>query len=247
MSSNPSNQPERNMTDDARALPKIITILREPGAAERFLLGLLGPDDTRITQSYDDGDLRQNLAYHALAACLHFALWLRENGDSSSAPCKERDTRARISELEERVRNFEETAAKEAENEILRHQEQEALHQGRATHLDEVLRQLQEANADIAKLTQSRDKAKAQVEELTSALTQTRQLCEQAEVGVKSFLRTEKTPPPGAKSTTSYSLQQHPSPRQNAVSGNSMNLGSQVTASVAPYVGVVSGKDHGGS
>lgn len=78
-------------------------------------------------------------------------------------------------------------------------------------------------------------------------LTQARQLCEQAEVGAKSFLTTEKTPPPGAKSSTSSSLQQHPSPRQNAASGNSMNLGSQVTASVAPYVGVVSGKDQVGS
>ncbi|TQD76228.1 hypothetical protein C1H46_038255 [Malus baccata] len=62
-----------NMTDDTRASPEIIAMLREPGAAERFLLGLLGPDDTRITQSYDDGVLRQNLAYHALAnTCFGF-------------------------------------------------------------------------------------------------------------------------------------------------------------------------------
>jgi len=42
-------------------------VLREPAAAERVLLGLLGPDDTRIMQEYDDGGLRQNLSHHALA------------------------------------------------------------------------------------------------------------------------------------------------------------------------------------
>lgn len=47
--------------------------------------------------------------------------------------------------------------------------EQEALHQERATRLDEVFRQLEEANTDIAKLTHSRDEGKARVKELTSA------------------------------------------------------------------------------
>ena len=49
-----------------RDSPEIISMLREPAAAERVLLGLLGPDDTRIMQEYDDGGLRQNLSHHAL-------------------------------------------------------------------------------------------------------------------------------------------------------------------------------------
>ena len=60
--------------------PQIISILRDPAAAERVLLDLLGPADTRIIQEYIDGDLKQNLAHHALAVsdcrpeCHHFSI-----------------------------------------------------------------------------------------------------------------------------------------------------------------------------
>ncbi|XP_004292358.1 PREDICTED: uncharacterized protein LOC101303010 isoform X2 [Fragaria vesca subsp. vesca] len=151
---------------------EIISILRDPAAAERVLLDLLGPADTRIIQEYIDGDLKQNLAHHALASCLHLAMWLRDTGDVS----KERDeANARVADLENRVRNFGETTTKqEAVIEILRQQilkyssmkreyeskldgllndvshqrqkaemweskwkEQEALHQEKATRLEE--------------------------------------------------------------------------------------------------------------
>lgn len=42
-------------------------MLRDPAAAERVLLDLLGPADARIMQEYADGGLKQNLAHHALA------------------------------------------------------------------------------------------------------------------------------------------------------------------------------------
>lgn len=52
---------------DTRASLETISMLREPAAAERTLLSLLGPADTRIMQEYDDSGLRKNLAHHALS------------------------------------------------------------------------------------------------------------------------------------------------------------------------------------
>ncbi|KAI5315465.1 PREDICTED: ethylene-responsive mRNAion factor At4g13040 [Prunus dulcis] len=205
MPSNDVNLPDGNATD-TRDSPEIISMLREPAAAEKVLLGLLGPDDTKIMQEYDDGGLRQNLSYHALAACLHFAMWLRENGESSLASRERDEARARVAELEEKVRNVEE---------IMKHQVQEyksklnglqndvdqqrqkaafcerkwkqqlALHQEKSTRLEEVLRQLVEANSNLAKDTQSLDVARTRIEKLTGALTRTRKLYKQAEVEVK--------------------------------------------------------------
>ncbi|CAL9023204.1 unnamed protein product [Prunus brigantina] len=189
-----------------RASSEIISVLREPAAAERVLLGLLGPDDTRIMQEYDNGGLRQNLSHHALSACLHFAMWLRENGESSLASRERDEARARVAELEENVRNVEE---------ILRHQvqeyesklnglqndvdqlsqkaelcernwkEQEALHQEKDTLMVEVLRLREEAISELAKVTQSHDVARTRIKNLTGALTRSRKLYEQAEVEVK--------------------------------------------------------------
>ncbi|KAI5315462.1 hypothetical protein L3X38_044638 [Prunus dulcis] len=205
--SNDVNLPEGNATH-TRASSEIISVLREPTAAERVLLGLLGPDDTRIMQEYNDGGLSQNLSHHALAACLHFATWLRENGESSLASREGNEARAHVAELEERFRYVEE---------ILRHQlqdyesklnglqnnvdqlrqkadfcerkwkEQEALHQEKATRLEEVLRQLEEANSNLAKVTQSHDMARTRIEKLTGPLTLNMKLYDQAEVEVKKF------------------------------------------------------------
>ncbi|KAI5315463.1 hypothetical protein L3X38_044639 [Prunus dulcis] len=206
MPSNDVNLPEGNATH-TRASSEIISVLREPAAAERVLLGLLGPDDTKIMQEYDDdGGLRQNLSHHALAACLHFAMWLREHGESSLASRERDEARARVAELEENVRNVEE---------ILRHQvqeyefklnglqndvdqlsqkaelyernwkEQEALHQEKDTLMVEVLRLREEAISELAKVTQSHDVARTRIKKLTGALTRSRKLYEQAEVEVK--------------------------------------------------------------
>ncbi|BFG42695.1 hypothetical protein CerSpe_289690 [Prunus speciosa] len=199
--SNDVNLPEGNATH-TRASPEVISMLRDPAAAERVLLGLLGPDDTRIMQEYDDGGLRQNLAHHALGACLHFAMWLRENGESSLASRERDEARARVAELEERVRHVEEILRhlvqeyeslqnnvdqlrQKAEFSERKWKEQEALHQEKATRLEEVLSQLEEANSDLAKVTQSHDVARTRIEKLTGALTRTRKLYEQAEVEVK--------------------------------------------------------------
>ncbi|CAL9023205.1 unnamed protein product, partial [Prunus brigantina] len=205
MPSNDVSQPEGNATR-TRASPDIISMLREPAAAERVLLGLLGPDDTRIMQEYDDSGLRQNLAHHALGACLHFAMWLRENGESSLASRERDEARARVAELEERVRHVEEILrhlVQEYESKLnglqynvdqlrpkaefceRKWKEQEALHQEKATLLEGVLRQLVEANSNLAKDTQSLDVARTRIEKLTGALTQTRKLYKQAEVEVK--------------------------------------------------------------
>ncbi|CAL2280160.1 unnamed protein product [Prunus armeniaca] len=205
MPSNDVNLPEGNATH-RRASSEIISVLREPAAAERVLLGLLGPDDTRIMQEYDDGGLRQNLSHHALSACLHFAMWVRENGESSLASRERDEARARVAELEENVRNVEE---------ILRHQvqeyesklnglqndvdqlsqkaelcernwkEQKALHQEKDTLMVEVLRLREEAISELAKVTQSHDMARTRIKNLTGALTRSRKLYEQAEVEVK--------------------------------------------------------------
>ncbi|PQP95942.1 uncharacterized protein Pyn_04016 [Prunus yedoensis var. nudiflora] len=205
--SNDVNLPEGNATH-TRASSEIINVLREPAAAERVLLGLLGPDDTRIMQEYNDGGLRQNLSHHAPGACLHFATWLRENRESSLASREGNEARAHVAELEERFRYVEE---------ILRHQvqgyesklnglqnnvdqlrqkadfcerkwkEQEALHQEKATRLEDVLRQLEEANSNLAKVTQSHDMARTRIEKLTGALTLNKKLYDQAEVEVEKF------------------------------------------------------------
>ncbi|XP_021814180.1 uncharacterized protein LOC110756980 [Prunus avium] len=157
-------------------------------------------------QEYDDGGLRQNLSHHALGACLHFAMWLREDGESSLASRERDEARARVAELEENVRNVEE---------ILRHQvqeyesklsglqnhvdqlsqkaelcernwkEQEALHQEKDTLMVEVLRLREEAISELAKVTQSHDVARTRIKNLTGALTRSRKLYEQAEVEVK--------------------------------------------------------------
>ncbi|XP_021814208.1 uncharacterized protein LOC110757002 [Prunus avium] len=130
MPSNDVNLPDGNGTH-TRDSPEIISMLREPAAAERVLLGLLGPDDTKITQEYDDGGLRQNLSHHALAACLHFAMWLRENRESSLASRERDEARARVAELKERVRHVEE---------ILRHlvQEYESKLNGLQNNVDQL-------------------------------------------------------------------------------------------------------------
>ncbi|XP_034228506.1 uncharacterized protein LOC117637662 isoform X2 [Prunus dulcis] len=198
--------PSNDNATRTRASPEIISMLREPAAAERVLLGLLGPDDTRIMQEYDDGGLRQNLAHHALGACVHFAMWLKENGESSLASRERNEARARVAGLEERVRHVEEILrhlVQEYESKLnglqnnvdqlrpkaefceRKWKEQEALHQEKATRLEEVLKQLEEANSDLAKVTQSHDMARTRIEKLTSALTRTRKLYEQAEVEVK--------------------------------------------------------------
>ncbi|KAL6271164.1 hypothetical protein ACE6H2_028075 [Prunus campanulata] len=205
MPSNDVNLPDGNGTH-TRDSPEIISMLRDPAAAERVLLGLLGPDDTRIMQEYDDGGLRQNLSHHALAACLHFAMWLRENGESSSASRERDEARACVAELEEKVRNVEEIMKHQVQeyesklnglqNDVdqLRQKadfcerkwkEQEAMHQEKATRLEEVLRQLEEANSNLAKVTQSHDVARTRIQKLTGALTRTRKLYKQTEVEVK--------------------------------------------------------------
>ncbi|XP_021814160.1 uncharacterized protein LOC110756960 [Prunus avium] len=205
--SNDVNLPEGNATH-TRAPFEIINVLREPAAAERVLLGLLGPDDTRIMQEYNDGGLRQNLSHHALGACLHFAMWLRENGESSLASREGNEARAHVAELEERFKYVEEIMkhqVQEYESKLnglqnnvdqLRQKadfcerkwkEQEALHQEKATRLEEVLRQLEEANSNLAKVTQSHDTARTRIEKLTGAVTLNRKLYDQAEVEVKKF------------------------------------------------------------
>lgn len=205
--SNDANLPEGNAIH-TRASSEIISVLREPAVAERVLLGLLGPDDTKIMQEYNDDGLRQNLSHHALAACLHFAMWLRENGESSLASREGSEARAHVAELEERFRYVEEILrhhVQEYESKLnglqnnvdqLRQKadfcerkwkEQEALHQEKATRLEEVSRQLEEANSNLAKVTQSHDMARTRIEKLTGALTLNRKLYDQAEVEVKKF------------------------------------------------------------
>ncbi|XP_016650379.1 PREDICTED: uncharacterized protein LOC107881316 [Prunus mume] len=201
--------PSNDNATRTRASPEIISMLRKPAAAERVLLGLLGPDDTRIMQGYDDGGLRQNLAHHALGACLHFAMWLKENGESSLASRERDEARAHVAELEERVRHVEEILrhlVQEYESKLnglqnnvdqlrpkaefyeRKWKEQEALHQEKATRLEEVLKQLKEANSDLAKVTQSNDMARIRIEKLTSALTRTRKLYKQVEAEMKKTL-----------------------------------------------------------
>ncbi|XP_034228511.1 golgin subfamily A member 6-like protein 6 isoform X4 [Prunus dulcis] len=139
-------------------------------------------------------------------ACVHFAMWLKENGESSLASRERNEARARVAGLEERVRHVEEILrhlVQEYESKLnglqnnvdqlrpkaefceRKWKEQEALHQEKATRLEEVLKQLEEANSDLAKVTQSHDMARTRIEKLTSALTRTRKLYEQAEVEVK--------------------------------------------------------------
>ncbi|KAM5563026.1 hypothetical protein ABKV19_017960 [Rosa sericea] len=214
----PDNAPSNNVNQSG----EIISILRDPAAAERVLLDLLGPADTRIMQAYADCGLKQNLAHHALASCLHIAMWLRVTGDVS----KERDEAiARVAELEKRVGSFVETTTKqEAVIEFLRQQvleyssmkreyeskldgllndvsqqrqkaemweskwkEQEALHQVKAIHLEEfschleeVLKQLGEDNADLSEVTQRLHVAREGIEKITGTFTQ-------AEVKVKQL------------------------------------------------------------
>ena len=54
-------------------IPEDISILSDAAAAEKVLLHLLGPADASIMQAYADGDLRRNLAYHALAVSTCFS------------------------------------------------------------------------------------------------------------------------------------------------------------------------------
>ncbi|BBH10011.1 hypothetical protein Prudu_022680 [Prunus dulcis] len=185
--------PSNDNATDTRDSPEIISMLREPAAAEKVLLGLLALMIPRLCRSM-------------MTACLHFAMWLREHGESSLASRERDEARARVAELEEKVRNVEE---------IMKHQVQEyksklnglqndvdqqrqkaafcerkwkqqlALHQEKSTRLEEVLRQLVEANSNLAKDTQSLDVARTHIEKLTGALTRTRKLYKQAEVEVK--------------------------------------------------------------